>query len=334
MIATPYLLFVGDEDDRLLAKTAAGIAHWRREICTGVWRLDGAGGFGLPGQDPAEAVAAGAKTLVIGVVNSGGILPPHWIAALHAALAAGLDIANGLHTRLREIPELVTDAARLGRTLHDVRDPGTDFPVGTGVRRTGRRLLTVGTDCVVGKMFTALTIERALRRRGVDATFRATGQTGILIAGDGVPIDAVVSDFVSGAAEALSPDADPEHWDVIEGQGSLFHPAFAAVSLGLLHGSQPDAMILCHAAGRTHMAGTAGHSIPDMAACIAAYEAAARVVNPGARVTGISINTSGLSDVDAGPLLQTTAAKHDLPVGDPVRTGLDEVVSAILADVG
>lgn len=330
MIATPYLLFIGEETDRLFAKTAAGVAHWRRDGCTGVWRIGGEGEFDLPAQTPKEAVAAGAKTLVIGVVNSGGVLPPHWVSVLREALAAGLDIANGLHTRLRDIPELVADAARFGRTLHDVRDPGRSYPVGTGERRPGKRLLTIGTDCAVGKMFTALTIERTLRERGVDATFRATGQTGILIAGSGVPIDAIVSDFVSGAAEALSPAADPEHWDVIEGQGSLFHPAFAAVSLGLLHGSQPDAMVLCHAAGRTQMAGTAGQPVPALAECIAAHEAAARVVHPDARVTGIALNTSELADQDARSLIEAAALEHGLPVGDPVRTGLDSVCDAIL----
>ena len=218
-----------------------------------------------------------------------------------------------------------------GRILYDVRDPGTDYPVGTGVRRPGKRLLTVGTDCAVGKMFTALTIERALRGRGVEASFRASGQTGILIAGGGIPIDAIVSDFVSGAAEALSPSAPSDHWDVIEGQGSLFHPAFAAVSLGLLHGSQPDAMVLCHAAGRTEMVGTGGHQVPELSACIEAHEAAARVVHPGARVTGISLNTSEFAEDEAREIIRTTAEEHDLPVGDPVRTGLDAIVASTLA---
>jgi D-glutamate N-acetyltransferase len=315
------------------AKTATGIIHWRRESCTGVWRLDHGELLGLPAQTPEAAVAAGARTLVIGVVNSGGILPSHWVEALRRALEAGLDLANGLHTRLNSIPQLVADAQRLGRRLHDVRYPEREFPIGTGARRTGRRLLTVGTDCAAGKMFTALTLERELGARGVDATFRATGQTGILIAGGGIAVDAVVSDFVSGAAEVLTPDADPDHWDLIEGQGSLFHPSFAAVSLGLLHGSQPDAMVLCHVEGRTSITGTSC-PVPTLQECIDANEIAARVVRPGARVVGVSLNTSHLSDHAAGAAIAATQAQLDLPVGDPVRTGLGGVVDAVLASGG
>ena len=330
-IDAPYLLFLGDVSGGTYAKTATGIVHWRPESCSGVWRLNDGDLLGLPAQTPEEAVAAGARTLIIGVVNSGGVLPEDWIQALRRALEAGLDIANGLHTRLHSIPELADAARLLGRRMHEVRYPERVFPVGTGRRRSGNRLLTVGTDCCVGKMFTALTLERDLLARGAKATFRATGQTGIFIAGCGVPVDAVVSDFVSGAAEELSPDADVDHWDLIEGQGSLFHPSFAAVSLGLLHGSQPDAMVMCHVAGRTIVEG-AGTPIPTLNHCIAANETAVQVVRPGSKVIGISLNTASLSAEDAASQIAETEDALGLPVGDPVRTGLGSIVDAILGD--
>ena len=170
---------------------------------------------------------------------------------------------------------------------------------GTGKKRSGRRVLTVGTDCAVGKKYTALAIEKEMRARGVDADFRATGQTGIFISGRGIAVDSVVSDFVSGAAEWLSPAAAPQHWDVIEGQGSLFHPAYAGVTLGLIHGSQPDALVLCHDLARTGIADYEGYAIPSYEACFEAYLAAARLTNPAARFAGVSLNTSSLDEAAA-----------------------------------
>ena len=197
---------------------------------------------------------------MIGVANTGGVIKSNWVPSLLAALEAGLDIVSGMHGRLRESRELKSTAERLGRQLIDVRQPPAGIPVATGRKRSGMRLLTVGTDCALGKKYTALALAAAFGKRGVDADFRATGQTGIMIAGSGMPMDAVVSDFLAGAAEMLSPDAHPAHWDVIEGQGSLFHPAYAGVSLGILHGSQPDVIVLCHEPGRTHLLGYPGLS--------------------------------------------------------------------------
>ncbi|MEE2887301.1 MAG: DUF1611 domain-containing protein, partial [Planctomycetota bacterium] len=253
-IATPYLLFLGDTPLGAFAKTATGVAHWRPEACVGVWRTGGEESIGdLPLVGPVEAVQAGARTLVVGSAPVGGDLPAHWVADLEMAVAAGLDLANGLHTRLGEIDALAKAAAQHDCRIHDVRYPGgQSFRVGSGQPRTGHRLLTVGTDCAVGKMFTALSIERELQSRGRRATFRATGQTGILIAGCGVAVDAVVADFVSGAVEELAPANVAEHWDLIEGQGSLFHPGYAGVSLGLLHGAQAEALVLCHEPGRAN----------------------------------------------------------------------------------
>ena len=169
-----------------------------------------------------------------------------------------------------------------------------------------------------------------MRTRGMKASFRATGQTGILIAGEGVSIDAVVADFISGAVEVLSPDNDPEHWDVIEGQGSLFHPSFAGVSLGLLHGAQPDALVMCHEPTRTHMRGLPDYALPSLEECIVANEAAARLTNRSATCIGVSINTANLTQADAEEVLRETEARINLPCVDAVRTGVGPLVARIM----
>jgi len=326
----PYLLFLGDVTDVLDAKTGAGIRQWRPELCAGQWRMPGCTiDLGLPDMDPARAVAKGVRTLIIGIANDGGFIAEHWIPSLIAALEAGLDVASGLHQTLASVPAIAAAAQRCGRQLIEVRQPG-GFPVGTGEKRSGRRLLTVGTDCAVGKKYTALAIEKALRSRGVAADFRATGQTGIFISGRGVAIDSVVADFVSGAAEWLSPPNDPAHWDIIEGQGALFHPAYAAVTLGLIHGSQPDALVLCHDAGRAHLLGFEKFRIPDYRTCMDIYLGAARLTNPAARFVGVSINTSRLADGPAKELLRETAQATGLPCCDPIRSGVDAIADAML----
>jgi D-glutamate N-acetyltransferase len=325
----PYLLFLADVTDVLDAKTAAGLRQWRPELCAGQWRLHGCTvDLGLPDLNPTQAVGQGVRTLIIGIANDGGFIAGHWVPAIVAALEAGLDVASGLHHTLASVPAIAAAAQRSGRRLIEVRQPGA-FPVGTGEKRSGRRLLTVGTDCAVGKKYTALALEKALRVRGVDADFRATGQTGIFISGRGVAIDSVVADFVSGAAEWLSPPNAATHWDLIEGQGSLFHPAYAAVTLGLIHGSQPDALVLCHEAGRGHLLGFDKFPIPDYRTCMDAYVAAARLTNPAARVVGISLNTSQLAAGPATDLLHETT-RAGLPCCDPIRTGVDAIVDALL----
>jgi len=329
-IDKPYLLFLGDAPDQLAAKTAAGVAHWCRAECVGQLRLPGCrADLGLPDLTVDEAAAQGARTLIIGIANRGGRLSDRWILELRRALERGLDIASGLHKRLTDIPELVDVATREGRRLIDVRHPTCDFDVASGKKRSGRRLLTVGTDCSVGKMYTALALEREMRIRGRKVTFRATGQTGILVAGCGVCIDAVVADFIAGAVEALSPDNDPDHWDVIEGQGSLFHPSFAGVSLGLLHGAQPDVLVMCHEPNRPHMRGVPEYSLPSLEDCIAANEAAARLTNPHATYIGISMNTAALTEAEARRLLRDTQARTGLPCVDAVRTGVAPLVDQI-----
>jgi len=331
-IRKPYLIFVGDIEDPRNAKTGFGLRDWARQDCLGQLRYnDGerAVDLGLPVFSLEEAALAGARTLVIGISPPGGQLPAHWYPTLIAALEAGLDVASGLHQRLQDIPNIVRQAARLGRTLHDVRHCNTTFSVGTGLARQGRRLLTVGTDCAVGKKYTALAIANALAKRGHRADFRATGQTGILISGRGVAIDAVVADFISGAAEALSPANDPHHWDIIEGQGSLFHPAFAGVTLGLVHGSQPSAMVLCHDWGRQNLLALPHVAIVSLERAIEGYLAAARLTSPQARFIGLSLNTSALSAAKANEVLKDTAERFHLPCVDPIRGGVEALIDGL-----
>ncbi|MEH3145816.1 MAG: DUF1611 domain-containing protein [Methylobacterium frigidaeris] len=328
-IATPYLMFLGDVPDRLAAKTAYGIVDWRPEWCVGQLRLPGcAADLGIPDLTLAEAMAKGARTLIVGVVNAGGVLPEHWIASIVAAIEAGLDVASGLHTRLGSVPAIAEAAQRRGRQLHDVRHSDQHFDTGKGTKRPGRRLLTVGTDCSVGKKYTALALERGLRAAGFDADFRATGQTGVFISGRGVAIDAVVADFISGAVEWISPAAAPEHWDLIEGQGSLFHPSFAGVSLGLLHGAQADAFVICHEPTRTRMRGVQ-HPLPTIQEVIDLTIRCGGLTNPEIRPVGIAVNTQALDEGEARALLDRLAGEHDLPATDPVRFGVEGIVERL-----
>ena len=330
-IEQPYLLFLGDAHDQLAAKTARGIVDWRPDWCLGQLRLEGCqGSAGIADTSVAEAAEAGARTLVVGVANRGGIIPDNWLDTLAEAIERGMDVASGLHMRLSDIPLLRDKANEKGASLFDVRHPARDFPLGSGEKRPGKRLLTVGSDASVGKMYTTLAIERELMGRGVKADFRATGQTGIFIAGDGVSVDAVVADFVSGAAEWLSPANDPDHWDLIEGQGSLFHPSFAGVTLGLIHGAQPDAIVLCHEPTRSHMRGLPDWPVPDLAECLAANLAAARLTNPAVFCAGVALNTSQLGDDAASRQLGETSAALALPCVDPMRGGVAPLVDRLL----
>ncbi|UIJ46558.1 DUF1611 domain-containing protein [Sphingomonas cannabina] len=330
----PYLLFLGDVEHAGFAKTAFGLRDWAPEKCVGELRLPGATvTTGLEALTPAEARARGARALVIGVANPGGIIPASWRASLVEALEAGLDLVAGMHVRLAEIPELAETAHLLGRRLIDVRVPPPQIPVATGRKRSGKRLLTVGTDCALGKKYTALALWRAFSRRGVETDFRATGQTGIMIAGGGMPMDAVVSDFEAGAAELLSPDAPADHWDVIEGQGALTHPAYAAVSLGLLHGSQPDVFVVCHEPGRTEMLGTAGYKLTGIEEIVELTTLLGRRTNPAIRCAGFSFNTSTLGEGEAAELMAREGRRLGLPVADPIRGGpaFEALVDSCLA---
>ena len=332
MLPGPYLLHLGAASDPLSIKTARGVLQWRPESCLGQRRLPGcAVDLGLPDLSFEAAVAAGARTLVLGAANAGGVLGDDLAAEAVRALEAGLNVASGLHQRLSERPEIAAAAARTGLGLFDLRTPPADLPVGRGAPREGLRLLTVGTDCSVGKMYASLSLERALRAAGVAADFRATGQTGILIAGGGVPVDAVVADFISGAVEYISPARHDGGWDVIEGQGSLFHPSYAGVSLGLLHGAQPDAIVLCHEPRRAHMRGLPDRGLPDLRTCLEANLSAARLTNPGVQAVGVALNTSGLDPADRSEALRVAERQTGLPCVDPLVHGVAPIIDRLLA---
>jgi uncharacterized NAD-dependent epimerase/dehydratase family protein len=318
----PYLLFLGDTTEKGYAKTAFGLRDWAGARCVGEWSCGAATvSTGLPRLTPKEARARGAKAIVIGVANTGGVIAESWLPSLVEALESGLDIISGMHAKLGNVAQLKSAAERHGRRLIDVRTPPQNIPIATGVKRSGKRVLTVGTDCAIGKKYTALALARAFKQRGLDADFRATGQTGILIAGRGIPMDAVIADFEAGAAEILSPDAPAAHWDVIEGQGSLFHPAYAAVSLGLLHGSQPDVIVVCHDPARKCLLGHDDYPLPDLADTIDLNLRLGRRTNPAIRCAGVSLNTSDLSEDAANKLLATVSAQVGLPAADPMRAG-------------
>jgi uncharacterized NAD-dependent epimerase/dehydratase family protein len=250
---------------------------------------------------------------------------------LIAALEEGFDLASGLHNLLRNEPDLAAVAKATGRSLHDVRVPSVAYPIANGKKRTGKRMLAVGTDCSIGKMYTALCIDKEMRARGAKASFRATGQTGILITGDGVPLDAVVADFMAGSIEWLTPDNDPDHWDLIEGQGSLFHVSYSGVTLALVHGGQPDALILCHEPGRDHMRGLPDYQLPSLETLRDTALALARVANPACVVVGCSINTQKMTEADALAYCADVEAQMGLPTVDPFRHGAARLVDAMLA---
>jgi uncharacterized NAD-dependent epimerase/dehydratase family protein len=332
-LRTPYLLFLGDVHDQLAAKTSAGVAHWRPEWCVGQLRLPGCNAdLGLPDLTVEEAAARGAKTMIVGIANRGGVIADTWLPSLLRALDLGMDLASGLHRRLTEVPALKECAARLGRQLSDVRHPSREFDVASGKRRSGKRLLTVGTDCSIGKMYTALAIEREMRGRGIKADFRATGQTGILIAGSGVPIDAVVADFVTGAAEVLSPDNSADHWDVVEGQGSIFHPGYLQVTVGLLVGSQPDAFVVCHDPLRETVAWWPDFKLPSIGDVIERTVAIGRLTNPNICCVGVALNTSKVPAADREALLARYAADTGFPCVDPIQGGMGAIAGRLLRE--
>lgn len=331
MIPAPYLLYLGRSTDFAGIKTSRGLATFRRADCVGEFRHDDCPlSVGLPRLGIAEAASAGARTLVLGIANSGGTFESDLVQDSAAALEAGMNVAAGLHQRLRDHPRLIALAGERGLRLFDVRDPPADLVVGTGYPRPGHRLLTVGTDCSVGKMYAALALTGALRERGVAADFRATGQTGILIAGAGIPVDAVIADFISGAIEQLSPARGEEGWDVIEGQGSLFHPSFAGVSTGLLHGAQPEAIVLCHDPSRGEMRGIPGRPLPGLAECLEQNLQVARLTSPSVRAVGVCLNTSRMDAAEARRLCERTQDLLGLPCTDPMTFGVEAILDELL----
>lgn len=327
MIPAPYLLYLGHVGDPLSIKTSRGVAAFRGEDCVGEFRHDDCPlTLGLPRLTMAQGAEAGARTMILGIAGPGGAMGDDLVEDAAAALEAGMNVASGLHGRLRQHPRLVALAEARGLQLFDVRDPPANLTVGKGMPRPGRRLLTVGTDCSVGKMYATIALARGLQARGVAADFRATGQTGILIAGGGVAVDAVVADFISGAIEQLAPARDDDGWDLIEGQGSLFHPSFAGVSLGLLHGAQAEALVMCHEPDRPHIRGLPGRPLPDLGDCLARNLEAARLTSPDIYAAGICLNTSAMPRDAALRLCAETADALGLPCTDPIAFGVGPIL--------
>lgn len=329
-LRSPYLVFIADVDDETRCKSAAGICDWQPEKVAGQLRFGGNKmDLGVPDLGLEQAVAMGVRSLIIGVASVGGALQDDWVPVINAAAKAGLDIVSGLHTPLQSNQSIVAAAQVGGGRLINVRVAPDDLPVGSALKRSGKRLLTVGTDCAVGKKYTALSITHAMRQQGMAVDFRATGQTGIMIAGGGIAIDSVVADFISGAAELVSPANTVNHWDVIEGQGSLSNPSYAGVSLGLLHGSQPDAIIVCHHATRTTISSCPQLNLPSIGDTIELNLMHAGITNPAVICLGVSVNTSGLESNEVQSYLSGMSKEIGLPCVDPVRQGCDDFVQRL-----
>ena len=281
--------------------------------------------------DISEAMPLKPTQLVLGAVFPGGQLPPSWRRTILAALDAGLDVVNGLHQRLNDDPEFASRAAATGATLRDVRVPPPTRHVGSAKARgtRGTRILTIGTDCNIGKRVTALELAKALNARGANAAFVPTGQTGVMITGRGIAIDAVVSDFVSGVVEDAVLEQGDADYIVVEGQGALVHPGFSAVTLGLMHGAVPDRMVLCHAPARRTMR----NSDIEVMTCtqmIELSEAMLRPLHPG-RVVGIALNCRGLDDEQAARAHEDIQSETGMVVVDPLKTGVGPLVETLLA---
>ena len=333
---------------RQTAKTAIGVLRYAPYPVVAVVDATRAGtdaaasvgvGRGIPVvATVGEAVALGAQALLIGTAAPGGRIPDDYRPLLADALERGLAIWNGLHERVLSDPALRAAALRGGGTVRELRDAPADLPIGGHrERRAGTHVvLTVGSDAAVGKMTVALELVRALERAGQRAAFVATGQTGIAIAGEGISVDAVVADFIAGAAERMVCDAaEGADWIVVEGQGSLTHPGFSGVTLGLLHGSAPDVLVLCHDASRTEIKGFVGHPLRSLRELVGLYEGAAGWSRPDGShvpVAAVALNTSALDPTQAARAILLAAEETGLPAGDPVRDGgaADRLAAAVI----
>jgi uncharacterized NAD-dependent epimerase/dehydratase family protein len=272
---------------------------------------------------------------VVGVATQGGRFPPAWRDLLKACIAAGLDVESGLHEFISEDPELTELAEERGVVLRDLRKPppGLSVPTGANLAVDASIVLTVGSDCAIGKKTVAVELDLEARQRGLESVFVPTGQTGIAIAGWGIAVDAVVSDFLAGAAEWLVVEGGRRGGKLlfVEGQGSLVHPLYSGVTLGLVHGSTPHLFVLCHAAGATEIEGSPGHPIPPLPELIELHE---RIALPArkAKVACIALNTGSMADATAAhAAIEAVAAETGLPTDDPVRFGAQPLLDAILA---
>jgi uncharacterized NAD-dependent epimerase/dehydratase family protein len=327
-IKRPYCLFLGDAKLKTDAKIATAIVSFRPGDVVGSVKLaDSKVSYeGVKELSIKEAALNGAKSFVIGCANLGGFIDEAWVPSILEAIENGMDIVSGMHMKLEDIPEINALSAKHGALLHNIRHTNYDLKPGTGKKRHGKRILAVGTDCSVGKMYTTLILEKAMKEKGYEADFRATGQTGILVTGEGIAVDAIVSDFISGAVEMISPDNKPDHYDIIEGQGSLFHPAYAGVSLGLLHGAQADYIVLCHEPNREYMRHLKAYDVPGIEETISLNIQLGSLTNKNIKCIGVSVNTSLMQEGEAQKYKQDLSAKLNLPVVDPCVDGVESLI--------
>jgi uncharacterized NAD-dependent epimerase/dehydratase family protein len=330
------VLAEGYSHDPHYGKTARGVIRYGADPVVAVLdsRRAGESYDGIPiVAGVEEALPYGPTTALVGVATVGGRLAPEWRAILRSCIEAGLDVEAGMHEFLGDDSELAELAARHGVELRDLRRPPADLDVATGenLRHGARVVLTVGSDCAIGKKTVAIELDREAARRGLRSVFVPTGQTGIMIAGWGIAVDAVVADFLAGAAERLVVEG-ARRGDLlfVEGQGSLVHPGYSGVTLGLYHGSAPHALVLCHAAGTDEIEGCPGHPIPPLAELVELYEHTSLPARR-ARVVALALNTAGLEEGQARAAVAAATEETGLPAGDPVRFGAGELLEAVLA---
>jgi uncharacterized NAD-dependent epimerase/dehydratase family protein len=333
-----YLILAeGRSADPHYGKTARGVIRYGADPVVAILDSERAGETqdGIPVVATVnDALCFGPTTALVGVATQGGRFPPAWRELLRSSIAKGLDLENGLHEYVTDDAELVELARRHNVELRDLRKPpeGLDVPTGENLAVPARIVLTVGSDCAIGKMTVALELDRAARERGLRSVFVPTGQTGIAIAGWGISVDAVVSDFVAGAAERLVVEGAQRGGELllVEGQGSLIHPAYSGVTLGLVHGCAPHGFVLCHLAGSTEVEGYPGHPLLPLRELVELHERISLPARP-ARVLAIALNTSDLGEEEARGAIAETEADTGLPADDPLRFGAEKLLDAVLA---
>ena len=331
------ILAEGFSGDPHYGKTMRGVLRYRRDDVVVIVdsRRAGETEAGVPiVADVDSALSFGPEVAIVGVATQGGRFPPAWRAILRRSIDAGLSIENGLHEMLGDDLELRLLADVAGVELRDLRrpPPGLDVATGANLEVDAQIVLTVGSDCAIGKMTVSLELDRVARERGHPSVFVPTGQTGIAIAGWGIAVDAVVADFVSGAAEQLVVEGRRRGGELlwVEGQGSLVHPCYSGVTLGLYHGAVPHALVLCHRAGATEIEGSPGHPIPPLRELVELYQRMALPRRPS-RVVALALNTVGMDDGTARGAIEAASDETGLPAADPVREGADGLLDAVLA---
>jgi D-glutamate N-acetyltransferase len=334
-----YLVLAeGRSGDPHHGKTARGVMRYAPEKVVALLDTERVGeteqGFAIVGSVDA-ALSLGPNTALVGVATSGGRFPPAFREQIRTCVSNGLDVENGLHEFLTDDAELVELARRHDVELRDLRKPPPDLnvPTGENLEVPARIVLTVGSDCAIGKMTVALELDREAKRRGVASQFVPTGQTGIAIAGWGISVDAVIADFIAGSAERLVVEGHRRGGQllIVEGQGSLLHPQYSGVTLGLFHGSAPHLLVLCHVAGQQFVDDDERFPIPPLSGLIELHERSSLLARP-ARVACIALNTRSLDDGEARRAVEDAENETGLPAGDPVRFGAERLTDALLAD--